>query len=155
MIFETFDRILDSILQNYNDEDQNNAPSVQCNLSAAMLAKTPSCSHIWLKGEAVNKKLPNALKKFGGGLDADDVLMLVDTSVTGSGKSGALFTESEMIYKVIGNEGRVHLSDIVGLEISKTEVKVCVDRKEPVSLITARERDTLAVLAAFLNMQLN
>ena len=59
-----------------------------------------------------------------------------------------------MIYKVIGNEGSVSLSDIVGFEIGKTEVKVCIDKKEPVSLITARERDTLAVLAAFLNMQL-
>lgn len=154
IMMDTFDRIASAIVEAYETEQTQSVPAALCNLQAAIEAKTSSCSHIWLKGEPENKKLQNALKKFGSGLSAGDVLMLVDTAVTGSGKSGALFTETEMIYKVIGNEGRVSLSDIVGLEIGKTEVKVCIDRKEPVSLITARERDTLAVLAAFLNMQL-
>ena len=59
------------------------------------------------------KKLGNALRAYGGGEQAGQVLALLDTTVLGSGKSGLLLLADRVVYKdVLGRKGCVPLADL-------------------------------------------
>ncbi len=59
------------------------------------------------------KRLRNALRSYGGGEDAGRVLVLLDTTILGSGKSGLLLLSDCIVYKdLLGRKGRVPLTKL-------------------------------------------
>ena len=60
-------------------------------------------SGFFVKGSIPIKRMDNALKTFAIGMDRTTVIGFYDTSLTGNGKSGIIFTDDKIYYKLTFN----------------------------------------------------
>lgn len=73
-----------------------------------------------------SKKIDNAIKKYANGLDRDTVIGLYDTTITGSGKSGYIFTDTKVYYlQTLEKPQKLWYEDIESVEITTDKVKDC------------------------------
>lgn len=73
-----------------------------------------------------SKKIDNAIKKYANGLDRDTVIGLYDTTITGSGKSGYIFTDTKVYYlQTLEKPQKLWYDDIESVEITTDKVKDC------------------------------
>ena len=70
-------------------------------------------------------KLENAIRDFAQGLDADDVLVMYDATLLGSGKDGALFTSNGFVFQNTDLDAPQEISydDIVGVNLKRSMLK--------------------------------
>ena len=59
---------------------------------------TESGSGFYVEGVIPVKKVDNAIKKYANGLDRDTIIGLYDTTITGNGKCGYVFTDTKVYY---------------------------------------------------------
>lgn len=87
-----------------------------------------------VKGEIPSKKINNAIKKFANGLDRTTIIGFYDTSLSGNGKSGYIFTDTKVYYlQTLEKPGKLWYDDIESVEIIKSGKKDC-DNKIKISL---------------------
>ena len=73
-----------------------------------------------------SKKIDNAIKKYANGLDRDTVIGLYDTTITGSGKSGYIFTDTKVYYlQTLEKPQKLWYEDIESVEITTDKDKDC------------------------------
>ncbi|MBR6223828.1 MAG: hypothetical protein IKQ71_10385 [Lachnospiraceae bacterium] len=73
-----------------------------------------------------SKKIDNAIKKYANGLDRDTVIGLYDTTITGSGKSGYIFTDTKVYYlQTLEKPQKLWYDDIESVEVTTDKVKDC------------------------------
>ena len=78
---------------------------------------TESASGFHIKGTIPSKKLDNAIKKYANGLDRDTVIGLYDTTITGNGKCGYVFTDSKVYYlQIFEKPQKLWYDDIESVE---------------------------------------
>lgn len=76
-----------------------------------------------------SKKLDNALKKFASGVDKASIIGFYDTTVTGNGKSGYIFTDTKICYlETLEKPKKIWYDDIEDVGIIDKYKKDC-DRK--------------------------
>ena len=70
-----------------------------------------------VKGDIPSKKIDNAIKKYANGLDRDTIIGLYDTSITGNGKSGYIFTDTKVYYlQIFEKPQKLWYDDIESVE---------------------------------------
>lgn len=73
-----------------------------------------------------SKKIDNALKSFASGLDRKTIIGFYDTTVTGTGKSGYIFTDTKVYYhESFEKPKKLWYNDIESIELYNTEKKDC------------------------------
>ena len=64
-----------------------------------------------------SKKIDNAIKKYANGLDKDTIIGLYDTSITGNGKSGYIFTDTKVYcQQILDKPQKLWYDDIESVE---------------------------------------
>ena len=87
-----------------------------------------------IKGEIPSKKIDNAIKKFANGLDRTTIIGFYDTSFSGNGKCGYIFTDTKVYYlQTLEKPRKLWYDDIESVEIIKSGKKDC-DNKIKISL---------------------
>lgn len=74
-----------------------------------------SSSSTYAYGSIPSSVASNARISYGGSISNSDILGLVDTSITGSGKTGLIFTEHRVYYNngMFGSRGYISYRDIM------------------------------------------
>lgn len=81
----------------------------------------PTNYGFFIKGDIPTKKVDNALKKFASGMDRTTMLGFYDTTITGSGKSGYIFTDSKVYYlETLDKPKKLWYDDIKSVELIDT-----------------------------------
>lgn len=79
-----------------------------------------------IKGDIPSKKIDNALKKFASGMDRTTIIGFYDTTITGSGKAGYIFTDNKVYYlEPMEKPKKLWYDDIKNIEVSNDENKDC------------------------------
>lgn len=79
-----------------------------------------------IKGDIPSKKIDHALKKFANGLDRDTVIGFYDTTISGSGKNGYIFTDDKIYYlETLEKPKKIWYDDIEKIELIKCGKKDC------------------------------
>lgn len=79
-----------------------------------------------IKGDIPSKKIDHALKTFANGLDRTTIIGFYDTTITNSGKSGYIFTDSKVYYlEPISKPKKLWYDDIEKVELFDTHKKDC------------------------------
>lgn len=79
-----------------------------------------------IKGEISSQKIDNAIKTFAPGLDRSKIIGFYDTTITGSGKSGYLFTDTKVYYKeTLEKPKKIWYDEIERVELFDTYKKDC------------------------------
>jgi hypothetical protein len=69
------------------------------------------------------KKLKNAINAYASGLSEDDVLLLLDTTLFGSGKDGLLLSEDTLyVHNSFSKPRKIPIKDIQRITLEETEV---------------------------------
>ena len=77
-----------------------------------------------INGDIPIRKIENAIKKYANGLDRDTVIGLFDTSISGNGKSGYVFTDSKVCYQnFLERPQKLWYDDIESVEIIDNKKK--------------------------------
>lgn len=72
----------------------------------------------FIKGEIPSKRVDNALEKFASGMDRNSMIGFYDTTVTGSGKSGYIFTDTKVYYlEMLEKPKKLWYDDIKSMEL--------------------------------------
>ena len=73
-----------------------------------------------------SKKIDNAIKKYAHGLDKDTVIGLYDTSITGNGKSGYVFTDTKVYcLQILDKPQKIWYDDIESVESTSDKKNDC------------------------------
>lgn len=89
-------------------------------------AKMKTTLDFHIKGSIPSKKIDNAIKSFACGLDKTTIIAFYDTSITNSGKSGYIFTDTKVYYReIMGKPKKLWYYDIEKIELSNTHKKDC------------------------------
>ena len=68
-------------------------------------------------GSIPSKKIDNAIKKYAKGLDRNTIIGLYDTTISGNGKSGYIFTDTKVYYlQVLDKPKKLWYDDILSVE---------------------------------------
>lgn len=79
-----------------------------------------------IKGDIPSKKIDHALKTFANGLDRTTIIGFYDTTITNSGKSGYIFTDSKVYYlETMSKPKKLWYDDIEKVELFDTHKKDC------------------------------
>lgn len=79
-----------------------------------------------IKGDIPSKKIDNAIKTFAQGLNRETIIGFYDTTVTGSGKSGYIFTDTKIYYhETMSKPQKLWYDDIKCVELFDTHKKDC------------------------------
>ena len=79
-----------------------------------------------IKGNIKSKRLDNAISKFASGVDRDSVLGIYDTTLTGNGKNGYVFTDTKVYYlETLEKPSKIWYDDIADVEIINCGKKDC------------------------------
>lgn len=71
-----------------------------------------------MKGNIAARKMENAIKKFAPDLDRESVLGFYDTTVTGNGKNGYIFTDTMVYYlEILDTPRKLRYEDIEDVEL--------------------------------------
>lgn len=77
-----------------------------------------------IKGDIPSKKIDNALKKFASGKDRTTIIGFIDTTVTGNGKNGYIFTDDKVYYlDTLEKPKKLWYDDIKELRLSNLHKK--------------------------------
>lgn len=77
-----------------------------------------------IKGDIPSKKIDNALKKFASGMDRTTIIGFFDTTVTGNGKKGYIFTDDKVYYlDTLEKPKKLWYDDIKELRLSNLHKK--------------------------------
>lgn len=92
------------------------APSLR-EVLARRLGGRSGHQRIYLAPNIPMKKLSSALQSYGSGVDADDVVVLVDSTVFGGAREGVMLTQEALLAKdIISDPVRVKWSDVRRIE---------------------------------------
>lgn len=79
-----------------------------------------------IKGDIPSKKIDNALKKFASGMDRTTVIGFYDTTLTGNGKTGYIFTDTKIYYlETLEKPKKIWYDDIKSVELYDTHKNDC------------------------------
>lgn len=79
-----------------------------------------------IRGDISSEKIDYALKKFAAGADRKSVIGFYDTTITGNGKTGYLFTDTDVYYKEkLEQSKKLCYGDIERIEILDMDKKDC------------------------------
>lgn len=79
-----------------------------------------------IKGSIPSKKIDRALKSFANGLDRTTIIGFYDTTITNSGKSGYIFTDTKVYYlETMSKPQKLWYDDIEKIELFDTFKKDC------------------------------
>ena len=93
--------------------------------------------------------LSNAINKYAPDVDKKTVIGLLDSSILGNGKSGALFTDERLYFtQPIGKPERIHYSDINRFYPGKGNTVILLNDFTTVDCYTI-EKDNIEVLNSF------
>ncbi len=93
--------------------------------------------------------LSNAINKYAPDVDKKTVIGLLDSSILGNGKSGALFTDERLyLTQPIGKPERIHYSDINRFHPGKGNTVILLNDFTTVDCYTI-EKDNIEVLNSF------
>lgn len=82
-----------------------------------------------IKGEIPSKKIDKALKSFASGMDRKTIIGFYDTTVTGNGKSGYIFTDTKVYYvETLEKPKKLWYEDIESVQLIKTHKSKDCDR---------------------------
>ena len=81
----------------------------------------------FVKGDIPSKRVDNALRKFASGMDRTSMIGFYDTTITGSGKNGYIFTDTKVYYlETLEKPKKLWYDDIKGVKlINKDKIKDC------------------------------
>lgn len=72
----------------------------------------------YIFGDLFPKQIYNAIAKFANGADPDSVIGLYDTTMSGNGKEGYLFTETKLYYsEMFGKPHKIWYDDISDIQV--------------------------------------
>lgn len=79
-----------------------------------------------IRGDISSKKIDHALKKFAAGADRNSVIGFYDTTITGNGKTGYLFTDTDVYYQEnLEQSKKLCYGDIERIEILDMDKTDC------------------------------
>lgn len=79
-------------------------------------------STFYISGEIPSKKIDNAIKVFAQGIDRKTIIGFYDTTISGSGKQGYIFTDSKIYYKeVLDKPKKIWYDDIKKVVITRND----------------------------------
>lgn len=79
-----------------------------------------------IREDISSKKIENARKKFASGIDTSSIIGFYDTTIIGNGKSGYLFTDTNVCYlETLEKAKKIYYDDIERVEVLKLEKKDC------------------------------
>lgn len=79
-----------------------------------------------IKGNIKSKRIDNAISKYASGVDRTTVLGIYDTTLTGSGKNGYLFTDTKVYYlETLEKPSKIWYDDIEDVELIDYGKKDC------------------------------
>lgn len=79
-----------------------------------------------IRGNISSKKLDHALKKFASGTDRSSVIGFYDTTITGNGKLGYLFTDTKVCYlETLEKPKKIWYDEIESVELLNPAKKDC------------------------------
>lgn len=88
------------------------------------LSNCSSTYPAYIHGRIPSKVMRGALSSYGGAINSDDVLGLIDTTILESGKTGVLFTENNVYYSggMLGDTGYVSYTSLSNGEYIPAEL---------------------------------
>lgn len=83
----------------------------------------------YIKGEMPSKKIDNAIKAFAQGIDRKTIIGFYDTTLSGNGKQGYIFTDSKIYYKeTLEKPKKIWYDDIKKVVVTRIEKDKDCDR---------------------------
>lgn len=80
----------------------------------------------YIKGDIPSKKIDNALMRFAFGMDISTIIGFYDTTITGNGKAGYIFTDTKIYYlETLEKPKKIWYDDIKTIELFDAHKKDC------------------------------
>lgn len=112
------------------------------------LGEISTSTTYYFKDEIPKKKIDHAINKFAFGMDRETIIGFYDTTLTGSGKAGYIFTDDKIYYQeTMEKPKKLWYDDIKSLELYNMEKKDC-DRTLVATLF---DGETVRFTSIFLN----